>query len=185
MKNLYFKSINYKPQYLVILFALLFGNVFTAEAQVKKAYTQRTSSYTPNKKIYNIQGDFTIIGNTNLTLQNYGDDTTNANPMVYVDVDRDATTLNSSSATLALSTENGAIPSCSKIIFAGLYWTGRSATNNTPFNVTKNGVTKTLDKTKILLKGPSSSSYTQITANTANINYPTNGTNNDIFVAYT
>ncbi|TRX16162.1 immunoglobulin domain-containing protein, partial [Flavobacterium franklandianum] len=132
MKNLYFKSINYKPQYLIILIALLFGNVFTAEAQVKKAYTQRTSSYTPTKKIYNIQGDFTMLGNTNLTPQSYTNTVNNnTSQMMYVDVDGNPNTWNSSSSTLALSTENGADPTCSKIIFAGLYWTGKSCPNST------------------------------------------------------
>ena len=185
MKNLYFTNFRLTSFWcFVILFFAFFSNPLGVNAQVKP-FTQRTSSETPTKKIYNIKGDFTLIGNTNLTLQSYSDTGDNAGSMRFVDVDSDSNTLNSSSARLTLSTENGAVPSCSKIIYAGLYWTGRSATNNTPFNVTKNGVTKTLDKTKILLKGPSSSSYTQITANTANINYPTNGTNNDIFVAYT
>ena len=71
MKEIYFKSINNKLHYLVILLALFTGNLFTAEAQVKKVPTQRTSTYSPTKKIYNIQGDFTMLGNTNLTPQSY------------------------------------------------------------------------------------------------------------------
>ena len=77
---------------------------------------------------------------------------------------------------MALSTENGAIPSCSRIVYAGLYWTGRASdnnTSNTTFSVTKNGVTKKFDKRVISLKGPASSSYTQFTANTNDIYYPT------------
>ncbi|MBX9808206.1 MAG: hypothetical protein K2X95_10455, partial [Flavobacteriaceae bacterium] len=137
MKNLYFKSINYKPQYLVILFALLFVNVFTTEAQVKKASTQRTSTYTPTKKVYNIQGDFTMLGNTNLTPQSYSNTVNNnSSQMMYVDVDGNPNTWNSSSSTLALSTENGADPACSKIIYAGLYWTGKSSANQI-FTATK------------------------------------------------
>ncbi|GAB1454297.1 hypothetical protein MASR2M47_43530 [Draconibacterium sp.] len=67
------------------------------------------------------------MGNTNLTLQTYSDDEPNSNNnMVYVDVDGDANTKNSSSATLQFSTENGAVPACSNIIYAGLYWTGRA-----------------------------------------------------------
>ena len=80
-------------------------------AQIIKTFTQRSSAYTPTKLIYNIQGDYTMIGNTNLTLQTYGDFTNNSNNfMEYVDVDADANTFNSSSATLEFSTENGAIP---------------------------------------------------------------------------
>jgi hypothetical protein len=77
---------------------------------------------------------------------------------------------------LTFSSENGAIPSCSNIIYAGLYWTGRasktSPSNNT-FTVTKNSVTKTFDKRIISLKGPNSSTYTQITAASSDIYYPT------------
>ena len=184
MKNLYSTNFKYSSFWcLAIIFFALLSNPFGANAQVK-AFTQRTSNETPTKKIYNVRGDFTMIGNTNVTLQNYSDNGDNAGSMQYVDVDSDSNTLNSSSARLVLSTENGAVPSCSKIIYAGLYWTGRSTADNTPFSVTKNEVTKTLDKTKILLKGPSTSSYTEMTATSANINYPTGGSNNDIFVAY-
>ena len=152
MKNLYFTNFRLTSFWcFVILFFAFFSNPLGVNAQVKP-FTQRTSSETPTKKIYNIKGDFTLIGNTNLTLQSYSDNGDNAGSMRFVDVDSDSNTLNSSSARLTLSTENGAAPSCSKIIYAGLYWTGRSTTNNTPYSVTKNGVTKTLDKTKILIK---------------------------------
>ena len=77
-------------------------------AQVYVPFTQRTSSYTPTKTVYNVKGDFTMIGNTNLTLQNYGATTNNNNnTMVYVDVDGNSITglggsptFNSSSADL-------------------------------------------------------------------------------------
>lgn len=73
-----------------------------------------------------------MIGNTNLTLQNYSDNENNNNNfMKFVDVDGDPNTFNSSSATLQLSTENNANPSCSNIIYAGLYWTGKSKNENT------------------------------------------------------
>ncbi len=137
MKNIYFNTIKNNAHYLLILIALLVGNVFTIDAQVKKTLTQRTSSYTPTKKIYNIKGDFTMLGNTNLTPQNYSPTTNNnGSTMQYVDIDGDSNTFNSSSSTLDLSTENGALPSCSKIIYAGLYWTGKSSANST-FTVNK------------------------------------------------
>ena len=143
MKNFYNKSIIYK-----LAITLIIGNVFLVDAQVRKAFTQRTSTYTPTKKIYNVQGDFTMLGNTNLTPQNYSATTNNnGQSMQYVDIDGDPTTMNSSSATLALSTENGASPECSKIIYAGLYWTGATSPNNT-FSVTKqvkNGGTQTIN----------------------------------------
>ncbi|UUC44502.1 HYR-like domain-containing protein [Flavobacterium cerinum] len=124
---------------LTLLLALSATGMFS---QVRVPFTQRTSQYTPTKKIYNIQGDFTMIGNTNLTLVNYGDNTNNSNnDMQYVDVDSDNNTFNSSSATLNFSTENGAVPNCSKIIYAGLYWSARASNSSSSpdtFSVTKN-----------------------------------------------
>ncbi|MGM8361210.1 LamG-like jellyroll fold domain-containing protein [Flavobacterium sp. ARAG 55.4] len=125
MEKLYLRK---KQSYLLylpltILFFLL---SIVNHAQVRKTFTQRTSSATPSKVIYNIKGDFTMLGNTNLTLKNYGNNTDNDQEMVYVDIDGDSNTWNSSSANLQLSTENGANPSCSTILFAGLYWTGKS-----------------------------------------------------------
>ncbi|HNX06640.1 MAG TPA: hypothetical protein PKL96_03565, partial [Bacteroidales bacterium] len=133
---------------------------------MQKAFTQRTSVYTPTKTIYNIKGDFTMIGNTNLTLQDYGDNILNSNNiMIKVDADSDPSTNNSSMATLSFSTENGAIPQCSNIIYAGLYWTARTNTTVT-----------TAQKRAIKLKGPSSSGYTTFNAAVTDIQYP--GDNN-------
>ncbi len=171
---------------------LCVGNV---TAQICVPFTQRASQYTPAKTLYNVKGDFTMIGNTNLTLQNYGDLTQNGNNiMVYTDVDSPELTgigglptFNSSSATLTFSSENGAVPSCSNIVYAGLYWTGR-AKNIGPspntFAVTKNNVTKIFDKRKIQLKGPNASEYTEFTAAANDIYYPTNA-HDFMYSAYT
>ncbi|RZJ33518.1 MAG: hypothetical protein EOO51_13610, partial [Flavobacterium sp.] len=162
-------------KFLILVALLLVGDF--VEAQVRVPFTQRTSQYTPLRKIYNIRGDFAMFGNTSMTLQNYGDETANSNnQMIYVDVDNDPNTLNSSSATLQLSTENGAIPTCSHIIYAGLYWTGRSSdasTSPNTFTVTKNGVTKNYDKHIVSLKGPGAAAYTTVTASPNEIYYPT------------
>ena len=183
MKNLYFNSIVKKSTYSIALLAILLGYNNTANAQVEKAFTQRTSQYTPTKKIYNVKGDFTMLGNTCLTPQNYTPTTNNnGQSMIYVDTDGDSSTFNSSSSTLVLSTENGAIPACSNIIYAGLYWTGKSSPNAT-FNVTKNSVTKTFNKRIVKLKGPTAASYTQITAAANDIWFPS-GSDDDIFSAY-
>ncbi|WP_460575038.1 HYR-like domain-containing protein, partial [Flavobacterium koreense] len=177
MKNLYSTQNTKKQIYFYFLqIVLLFGVVFSANAQLRVPFTQRTSQYSPSRSVYNIKGDFAMVGNTNLTLQSYSNDGTNDNPMVYVDVDGDSNTFNSSSANLTLSTENGALPSCSRIIYAGLYWTGRSSNSNPSndiFTVTKNNVTKTFNKRVISLKGPQSSTYTQFTAAASDIYYPT------------
>lgn len=116
---------------LVLLYCsmMIIGLSITSSGygQVVKEFTQRQSNYTPGKVIYNVKGDFEFIGNTNLTLETYGDNINNSNNnMIFVDVDGDPNTINSSTANLSLSTENGAIPECSNIIFAGLYWTGRA-----------------------------------------------------------
>ena len=137
MKNIYLNSIANKLKFSSVVLLILLGISINASAQVKKAFTQRTSQFTPTKKIYNVKGDFTMLGNTCLTPQNYTATTNNNGQfMTYVDTDGDANTFNSSSSTLVLSTENGAVPSCSNIIYAGLYWTGKSSPNPT-FNVTK------------------------------------------------
>nr|MCU0351612.1 hypothetical protein [Flavobacterium sp.] len=169
---------NYNLKNLVYSIIVFFLSIFTSTySQVRVNFAPRTAAETPNTSIYNIKGDFTMIGNTNLTLANYSNTQNNSNnTMIYVDVDNDGSTFNSSSATLNFSNENGAVPECSKVLFAGLYWTGRASDDSTSpniFNVTKNNVTKTFDKRKIKLKGPQSSSYTEITANSNNIYYPT------------
>ncbi|MCF6133484.1 beta strand repeat-containing protein, partial [Flavobacterium wongokense] len=137
MKNLYFNSIVKKLKHSIVLLAILFGFSNAVDAQVRKAFTQRTSTYSPNRTIYNIKGDFTMLGNTCLTPQNYSATTNNNDAtMIYVDTDSDSNTWNSSSSTLVIPSENGSVPSCSNIVFAGLYWTGKSSANTT-FDVTK------------------------------------------------
>ncbi len=165
---------------------MLVIGINTVNAQVIKPFKERTSSYSPARTIYKIKGDFTMIGNTNLTLQDYTASKTNGpNPMVYVDTDNDNQTHNSSSATLDLLNDSGAkLTNCYNIIYAGLYWTGRvsdAGTSPDSFDVTKNGVTKTLDKRKILFKGPTNASYSEFTA--TDIYFPTNADNN-IYTAY-
>ncbi|MGO4818210.1 LamG-like jellyroll fold domain-containing protein [Flavobacterium sp. W22_SRS_FP1] len=137
-------------------------------------FSQRTSSATPTQTIYNLKGDFTMLGNTNLTLVNYSTTTNNeGNSMKYVDIDGDPSTLNSSMATLEASNsgENSANQNCSTVIFAGLYWTGKSNDANETFSVTKNSVTKNYDKKVISLKGPGATNYTSITAKPKGVDF--------------
>jgi len=141
MENFYLTKRN---RQIIFYFVLLISTGIlptSIEAQVRKSFTQRTASTTPTKTIYNIKGDFTMLGNTNLTLKTYGIATDNDGEMVYVDIDGDTNTWNSSSADLTLSTENGATPACSTILFAGLYWTGKSddADTFTASKQTQNG----------------------------------------------
>lgn len=113
---------------LCLLLACVCGTG-SLSAQTASPFTQRTSVYSPDQTIYHIQGDYTIIGNTNVTLRNYCDLCNNGhNSEKYVIVDTPNTT-NSSTAELTFSEEYGANPSCSNIVFAGLYWCGRSSDN--------------------------------------------------------
>lgn len=187
MKPFYSFQLKQNLQKITFAFAMVVLSSFISDAFAQKAFTKRTiGNYSPSNGSYRIKGDFTMIGNTNLTLNTYSDNATNDAQMRYVDVDGDNTTFNSSTANLGFSSENGANPACSKVLFAGLYWCGRSNTGSQPsntFTVTKGGVTKTFDKTKVSLKGPAASGYTTISATTSNILYPNNQYGN-IFVGF-
>ena len=177
-----------KSKTLIVIICCVTFFCGATEAQVVKSFAQRPAANTPSTLVYSIKGDYTMIGNTNITLSSYGDFTNNSNNfMEYVDVDGDPNTFNSSSATLDFSTENGAIVQCSKVVFAGLYWTGRSSNDpsSSPeeFDVTVGATTKTFNKRKIQLKGPGASSYTEFVANPGNIYYP-EGANGNMYSAF-
>lgn len=110
---------------LLIFFLFMGTQLFS---QVRVDFEPRTSQQAPNPykgdKNYNLQGDFQMIGNTNLTLEKYSENENNSsNSMVFVDVDGDPNTVNSSSAQLELG-------ECATVVYAGLYWSGRSTTNS-------------------------------------------------------
>lgn len=73
-----------------------------------------------------IKGDMLLIGNSNLGVHptdpysgtNNNESSANRDRMVYVDIDSDATTFNSSSADLDVPTDTN----CYQIVYAGLYW---------------------------------------------------------------
>ncbi|MEL0650570.1 HYR domain-containing protein [Algibacter sp. TI.3.09] len=163
---------------LMCFTVLLLLSVFNGYSQVVE--------FTPRVSSFNIKGDFSMIGNTNLTLTDYDETSSNGEDMRYVDIDGDSRTFNSSSSVLEFSTENGALPECSNIIYAGLYWTGRASLdgpdanedgdgNPNTFNATKGTETKSLDKTKVLFKGPGFD-YEEITA--TGIEFPDDESNN-------
>lgn len=131
---------NKKASLVIGLFFVAFwGKAQQAPTAPQVNFTQRTAASTPAQTVYNVKGDFTMLGNTNLTLVNYATGTNNeGNAMQYVDIDGDSNTWNSSMATLELSNsgENGANPNCSTVLFAGLYWTGKSNDADT-FTVSK------------------------------------------------
>ena len=134
MKTLYKFLSKHKIALQTLLIAIIFLFVANdATAQVMKGFTPRTSVHSPDRSIYNIRGDFQLIGNASLemTTSTYTTNwpTNSHTNMRYIDIDGDPSTYNSSSATLQLSNENGANSECSNIIYAGLYWTGRANNN--------------------------------------------------------
>ena len=96
---------------LVLLLALLFIPLFT-NAQTTIPFEKRFESK-------GINGELTIIGNSILgetSNQPYnGTDRNNEIDMVYVDIDNDPSTFNSSSARFSTG-------SCNRVVYAGLYW---------------------------------------------------------------
>ena len=179
--------------FAVVMFFLLFSTEILF-SQVRVPFTIRTSAASPLQKNYSINGDFAFIGNTNLTLVNYDVSTNNNNnAMQYVDIDNDQLTWNSSSADLNFAQENGSQNACTTIIYAGLYWTGRTSPDGAAhspneFSVTKTiagtQITKDFNKKKILFKGPNSVNYTEFQAQENAIYYP-NNSDAFIYSAYT
>ncbi|MCQ2262752.1 MAG: hypothetical protein MJZ70_00545, partial [Bacteroidales bacterium] len=114
----------------LMLMALFFPSVLPA--QVAVPFTQRTSQYSPDQAVYHLQGDFTMIGNTNMVDPN-GGNTNDVNAMRWNNIDAaNGAVTNSTSAELKFSTERGANPECTRVVYAGLYWVGRHDTRNDP-----------------------------------------------------
>ena len=146
--------------FLYFLFNLFFlGFHLTVIGQTEINFTPRTSVYSPTKKTYNIKGDFTIIGNTNIVHENSGG-SSSKRKVIAVDLDDDDETQNSSSATLVFQEENNAIHDCSDVVFAGLYWSGR-----TKVDVPEDR------KRQIKFKCPGQSSYVNLEARRNDIQY--------------
>ncbi|TXE06501.1 hypothetical protein ES711_13385 [Gelidibacter salicanalis] len=189
MKKLYSEKIyNIKPilqLVLVTVFAL--APTFFANAQVKVDFKPRASAFTPDKTIYNVKGDFTMLGNTNLTLVNYSDNSSNSEDMEYVDVDNDPSTWNSSAASLNLSDQIS--PECTNIVYAGLYWTGRSS-GSTDFTITKdfetgNTISEKVTNTEQIFNGEAipNTNYTLAITNTSSLTtytFTSNGGGNTV-----
>jgi hypothetical protein len=138
----------------------------TSSASVSVVASSFTNSNPRNftlQKQYNINGNMQIIGNT--IMQNAATHTcatagTNNNGITveYVDTDGNATTFNSTTATITLP----AGATSSDIVWAGLYWQGYYGNNAST-------TTKT-NAESVLLKIPGGS-YTTIQSNTAKFNW--------------
>mgnify|MGYP003437852786 FL=1 len=61
----YSKVVNFSGKNLILI--ILLSLSFTIHSQVRVNFTPREAIASPSTSIYNIKGDFTIIGNTNLT----------------------------------------------------------------------------------------------------------------------
>ena len=104
-------------------FLLLFSVLSTVYS-----YAQTTTPFVKRYETSGINGELTIIGNSILgdspdTPYN-GETQNNYIDMVFVDIDGDATTFNSSSATFATNR-------CNRVVYAGLYW-GADVAPTTP-----------------------------------------------------
>ena len=121
MSKLYTTKLNLNSQISkLILFSVLIFSSFNSYSQLIVPFTPRTSSVTPTRTVYTVKGDFSMVGNTNLTSLLYSDTSANNNAMIYVDEDNDNTTWNSSASTFIIPSQNGSTPECSNIIYAGL-----------------------------------------------------------------
>jgi hypothetical protein len=155
---------------LCVALCLLLTHAFhTAHAAVVRPFTVRFT--------VNDTSDFTIIGNTLSSCNTAATACVNARngvgssdalndnsyPMVYVDVDNDATTFNSSTANLELPPE-------STVLWAGLYW-GGDVVNGTANTGTAR------------LRTPATSGYQSITSATLST-IPSQGAGNTRYHAF-
>ncbi|WP_159024141.1 gliding motility-associated C-terminal domain-containing protein [Formosa sp. L2A11] len=172
MKKIYatkFKAYKNIRQYSLLALVLMACS-FYSYGQSQVPFSSRAT--------YSVNGDFTIIGNANLT------EATGSDDMIYVDIDGDPNTVNSSSATVQLTDESGQlIDNTSNIVYAGLYWTGRPPGEEFIVTNPNTGLAKTLKKPVVSINGPSSAGYTEVTANTGDIYYP-EGSFNDMYIAF-
>lgn len=173
------KIIKSKKNSIIILIGFIFMFIsIDSFAQVLKPFNQRTSTQVEdkykNKTIYNLRGDFKMIGNTNLSRNSTRDATNNPTTgtqdewsnsntdMYFVDVDGDNNTSNSSKAELSLPAN------CTNIVYAGLYWSGRNnvsdvvnstvnanATNTSIIQINNSNLTTTITTSSQNLGGDS------------------------------
>ncbi|WP_298506399.1 Calx-beta domain-containing protein [uncultured Maribacter sp.] len=141
-------------KFVKYLLTLVFAVVsYSATAQVQKAFSIRYSE--------TINGDVTMIANNVLSAHatnnfNGNEDNQDSNNRVYVDIDSDTSTFNSSSANLT-DPEPGV--SCKEFVRAYIYW---AASDKEPGGVTNNNESWNHNEIKLML--PGESNYTTIVA---------------------
>ena len=123
--------LRHRPEVSVLAFFLLtFSFYFSGVAQVFVPLEQRSPLNDPERTIFRVKGDFTMIGNSNmeqnpLLQQNSWENISNSHNMKFVDVDNVNATKNSSSCQLKFSKASGPDGNCANVVYAGLYWSGR------------------------------------------------------------
>ncbi|WP_289029762.1 hypothetical protein, partial [uncultured Algoriphagus sp.] len=188
--NLSFKSLKgiAKLFYFFAIVGFTSIEVFSQTTFNPVVFTPQTNSEAPDG-VFRIRGDFSMLGNKNLTAVDPSDEDNGAStPMRYVDIDGVSSTVNSSSANLVFSTDGGlANPNCYEIVHAGLYWTGRTNTstdNGNAATITVNGTTLTKNQVKLRF---GNGAYQTVTAkNTSEILFPDNISNQlrGVFAGY-
>ncbi|TBN04664.1 T9SS type B sorting domain-containing protein [Hyunsoonleella flava] len=118
-----------------------------------------------------IKGDMLLIGNSNVGLHvtnpyNGNDTNDRVDAAVYVDIDSDPTTFNSSTADLDVPSDTN----CYQIVYAGLYW-----------SAVVNGAEPISD---IKFRVPGSSAYQDITGTQIYFQNATNNNNSNTYVYY-
>lgn len=180
MDKICFKA--FRLIYTLVIFLLMVNNAL-GQGQNKVPFTLRSSSLAPapytNQTIYNLRGDFTMLGNSNLfdTSNKPGSYNSNNKNMTFskLSADNNNTVIkNSSSSTLVLP--SGYDVNCTNIVYAGLYWAGRG-NNNDSYTI------GTLDKRKVKIKLPGGSYQDLSASGTTNIHYG-NSDFDGIYVSY-
>lgn len=177
MKKIYIDRL--RVHLSILLFLLCTFSVLGQEEFTLRTSSKAPSPYT-NEGIYNLRGDFTMIGNSNLYDSKNPNDRkkgngSNSNMDFYKLSGDDSSVTNSSSSTLVKPT--GLDLSCTKIVYAGLYWTGRGDNHSSNAEKLKNG----LEKKKIKIKLPGQSSYVQYDADVSHIG---SSSQRDIYTSY-
>ncbi|WP_378188072.1 OmpA family protein [Aquimarina sp. W85] len=145
------KMISFNKSIFSLLLLVLCSNFTTSYAQVEVPLSKRTE--------FTLKGDFQFVSNTILGKVNHDDGSQPFDPnmdynegglnnqfqMGFIDIDKDPTTFNSSSADLILPNP------CATIKHVGLYWTAAYADKH-----------RDKDITSIKIKYPNSNTYTTI-----------------------